>query len=288
VGTFTTPAAIVPGDFNGDGRPDLNVIDSSGKKLTTLLNKGTGTFLASSTWDTGPGPSAALAADLNADGKTDLAVTISGWNKIMLLYGTGTGHFHLGGYLTTGSQPSGIGIGYLFSPETYDSDPSLVIADKGSSSVEEKELVYYGQSSASLPHVSHVGTGTYAVVAEYGGDDNWDPGNSPTVHLTSYLQSVTSFTLSASTVKAGKEVTLTGKVTANGHPVTSGVVHFCLASSPTCSGSAAKGPANVNSSGVAVLKRTFTAGTYILNARFTQTGTDTGSTSTPKTLTVTP
>jgi hypothetical protein len=287
LGTFTTPTAIVAGDFNGDGKPDLNVIDSSGKKVTTLLNNGAGVFHISSTWDTGPAPSAALAAELNADGKMDLAVTISGWNKIMLLYGTGTGHFHLGGYLTTGSQPSSVGIGHLFSPETYDPDASLVIADKGSSKLEQTELSYYGQSSASLAHVSQIGTGTYSVVADYGGGGDWDPGNSSAVHLTSYLQSVTSLTLSVSTVKAGKQVTLTGKVTAHGHPVTSGVVHFCSASSPSCSGSAAYGPANLNSSGIAVLKRTFTAGTYHINARLTATSTDTASTSTTKTLTVT-
>jgi FG-GAP-like repeat/Bacterial Ig-like domain (group 3) len=288
LGTFTTPVAIVAGDFNGDGKPDLNVIDSTGRKLTTLLNRGTGTFLISSTWTTGTAPTAALARDLNADGNMDLAVTISGWNKIMLLYGTGTGHFHLGGYLPTSSQPSSIGVGYVFSPETYDPDASLVIADRGSSIVEEKELSYYGQSSASLSHVSHTGTGTYSVVAEYSGGGDWDPGNSSPVHLTSYLKSTTVFTLSASTVAAGKQVTLTGKVTANGKPVTSGVVHFCSASSATCSGSAAYGPANVNSSGVAVLKRTFKAGTYHINARFTATGTDTGSTSSMKTLKVTP
>jgi hypothetical protein len=288
LGTFTNPAAIVAGDFNRDGKPDLNVIDSSEKKVTTLLNKGTGTFLVSSTWDTGPAPSAALVNDLNGDGNTDLAVTISGWNKVMLLYGTGTGHFHLGGYLPTSSQPSAIGIAGILGPETYDPFPALVIADKGSSMVEQKQLSYYGQSSATLSHVSHIGTGTYSVVADYLGGGDWNPGNSSAIHLTSYLQSVTSFTISPTTVKAGKEVTLTGKVTASGHPVTKGVVHFCLASSPTCSGSAAKGPADVNSSGIGVLKRTFTAGTYVLNARFTETGTDTGSTSTTKTLTVTP
>ena len=154
--------------------------------------------------------------------------------------------------------------------------------------LEQKELSYYGQSSASLTHVSHIGTGTYSVVADYSGGGDWNPGNSSAVHLTSYLQSVTSLTLSVSTVKAGKQVTLTGKVTAHGHPVTSGVVHFCSSSSPSCSGSAAYGPANLNSSGIAVLKRTFTAGTYHINARLTATGTDTASTSATKTLTVTP
>jgi hypothetical protein len=288
LGNFTTPTAIVAGDFNGDGKPDLNVIDSSGKKVTTLLNSGAGTFVTSSTWTTGTAPTAALARDLNGDGKMDLAVTISGSNQIMLLYGTGTGHFHLGGYLTTHSQPSSIGVGYLFAPDTYDPDASLVIADKGSSELEERELYYYGQSSASLSHVSKTGTGTYSAAAEYLGGGDWDPGNSSTINLKSYLQSVTSFTLSASTVITGHTVTLTGKVTANGQPVTSGVVHFCSASSPTCSGSAAYGPANVNSSGVAVLKRTFNVGTYHINARFTATGTDTGSTSATKTLTVKP
>jgi FG-GAP-like repeat/Bacterial Ig-like domain (group 3) len=288
IGTFTNPTAIVAGDFNGDGKPDLNIIDSAGNTVTTLLNNGSGVFHISSIWHTGPAPSAGLATYLNPDGNLDLAVTISGWNRIMLLYGTGQGRFHLGGYLSTGSKPSAIGIGNFMGPSTYEPFPEIVVADKGSSIIEEWQLSYYGQASATLNNVSQIGTGYYTVAAQYSGGGDWDPANSSEIALASYLASSTTLALSASTVTAGTAVKLTAKVTANGSPVSNGIVRFCDAQAATCTGAAWFGSASLNGSGVAAITRTFAIGTHHVNARFIATGTDAKSTSSGKTLTVTP
>lgn len=206
----------------------------------------------------------------------------------MLLYGTGHGTFRLGGYLTAGSQPSAIVYGAVLSPGNYDPFQSMVVANKGSADVVQIEADYFGESSATLANVSKLGTGTYHVVANYSGGGDWDPASSNTVTLTSYLQSATALTLSASTVTAATHVTLTGRVTANGHPVTSGVVRFCNAAAASCVGSAWYGTASLNGSGVATLTRTFAAGTYHIDGRFPATSTDTKSTSAAKTLIVNP
>ncbi len=288
IGTFTNPTAIVAGDFNGDGKPDLNIIDSAGDTVTTLLNNGSGVFHMSSVWHTGKTPTAGLATDLNLDGNLDLAITISGWNRVMLLNGTGQGRFHSGGYLYTGSQPSAIAIGNFLGPETYDPFPAIVVADKGSSALDEWLLSYYGQAVATLSNVSQIGTGTYSVVANYSGGGDWQSDSSSPVSLTSYLASSTTLAISANTVTAGTPVTLTARVMANGSPVTSGRIRFCDAQAASCAGAAWFGSASPNGSGVAVLTHKFLSGTHHVNATFVATDTDTKSTSNAVTLTVSP
>ena len=200
----------------------------------------------------------------------------------------GKGRFHFGGYLTTGSQPSAIGIGAFLGPQTYDPFPAIVVADKGSSALEEWQLNYYGQASATLSPVSQIWTGSYSVVADYSGGGDWDADTSSAVSLTSYLASNTTLALSTGTVTAGTPVTLTARVMANGSPVTSGRVRFCDAQVASCAGAAWFGSASVNGSGVAVLTRTFATGTHQVSATFLATDTDAKSRSNAQTLTVSP
>src|SRR5260370_26244987 len=58
-GTFSNPMTysssiqpykIVSGDFNGDGKPDLAVVDYASNSVGILLNKGDGTFLPQPTF----------------------------------------------------------------------------------------------------------------------------------------------------------------------------------------------------------------------------------------------
>jgi hypothetical protein len=84
-GKFTTgatipvaggPQAITVGDFNGDGKTDLAVVDYSGDAVTVLLGIGDGTFKeAPSSPQTGFEPAAITVGDFNGDGILDLAVT---------------------------------------------------------------------------------------------------------------------------------------------------------------------------------------------------------------------
>ena len=66
------PSAIVTGDFNGDGRPDLAVETDIPASVVTLLGQGDGSFQTVPT--VGSEASAAVAADFNGDGHPDLAV----------------------------------------------------------------------------------------------------------------------------------------------------------------------------------------------------------------------
>ena len=74
----TVPAALVAGDFNGDGRTDLAVANSGSNDVSVLLGNGDGTFQPQVTYAVGSEPVAIVAGDFNGDGRTDLAVANSG------------------------------------------------------------------------------------------------------------------------------------------------------------------------------------------------------------------
>jgi hypothetical protein len=75
------PNGLAVGDFNGDGKLDLAVLNG-GNGLTSTVNiflgSGTGTFSASATLSTGAFPIDIRAVDFNNDGKLDLVVANSG------------------------------------------------------------------------------------------------------------------------------------------------------------------------------------------------------------------
>jgi len=108
-GTFKTPVnyldgyvaqSLVIGDFNGDGKPDLCVLDQN-SGLLVLLGNGDGTFQNPVSSSLGGGQSIPFyigAGDFNGDGKLDLAVAgyVPGnGNKgdVMLFLGNGDGTF---------------------------------------------------------------------------------------------------------------------------------------------------------------------------------------------------
>jgi FG-GAP-like repeat/Bacterial Ig-like domain (group 3) len=101
-GPFPTgdyPLAIVPGDFNGDGKPDLAVVNWSQGTMSVLLGDGTGGFV--------PGPDTNIAPDYisveslavgDMDGDGILDLVLPGGNKsagLAVLLGDGKGGFEV-------------------------------------------------------------------------------------------------------------------------------------------------------------------------------------------------
>ncbi len=91
MGSF--PSALATGDFNGDGKPDLAVINQNSKTVSVLQNLGNGTFAPAVDYPTHPAPSSIAVADFNGDGKPDLTIVDQSSNagvSVLLNLGDGT------------------------------------------------------------------------------------------------------------------------------------------------------------------------------------------------------
>jgi hypothetical protein len=92
-GSTTDSSYATSADFNGDGKPDLAVINIGGNygspaNIAVLLGNGDGTFESPSLFSAG-GPYALAADDFNSDGKPDLAVANGNGNNVIILLNTG-------------------------------------------------------------------------------------------------------------------------------------------------------------------------------------------------------
>jgi hypothetical protein len=86
------PVSVVTADLNGDGKPDLVVVNGGygSPAVRVFLNRG-GTNFSVSTYAVPGFPLTARIADLNHDGIPDIAVTDS--QGVSILLGTGKGNF---------------------------------------------------------------------------------------------------------------------------------------------------------------------------------------------------
>jgi hypothetical protein len=88
------PTDVAVGDFNGDGKPDLAVVNNDTSVVSILLNNGDGTFQSQVNYATEPFSQTIVAADFNGDGKLDLLVGAGlGGPGSSLLLGNGDGTF---------------------------------------------------------------------------------------------------------------------------------------------------------------------------------------------------
>ena len=116
-----TSESVALGDLNGDGKPDLAVVDSAGG-VQVLFNDGNGTFVAAIRYLANVPAYAVAVGDLNDDGKADLAVVGSG---LRVLLNKSDKKFAAADSYAVGDAPSGVGIGDL----NGDGKPDLVIVD---------------------------------------------------------------------------------------------------------------------------------------------------------------
>jgi hypothetical protein len=156
--------ALVMGDFNNDGRPDLAVASQTTNKVTILVGDGIGGFVARAPVAAGPDPRALATGDFNGDGKLDLAVATPGTGGgVMSLLGDG-----LGGVSPTpvtpfpaGSSGSSIAVGDF----DHDGDQDLAVADPSFTSTRVWILRGNGQGGFSAPFAVSSSWDSYSVKA---------------------------------------------------------------------------------------------------------------------------
>ena len=104
---------MVVGDFNGDGKQDLAILNGGVNTVTILLGNGDGTFtIAPSSPSIGAIPLQIAEGDLNGDGIMDLVVTTESSTPLVVLLGNGDGTFSPAPAVTAASStPYSICIG---------------------------------------------------------------------------------------------------------------------------------------------------------------------------------
>ena len=131
-GTFAVPVnyasplaeRVLPVDLNGDGRPDLAVLDYCGTDVTTcahgavqvLLNEGNGKFGKPHYFAVNVGPDGIAAGDLKHNGKVDLVVSNNNFqapSTLSILFGKGDGTFEPEVSYKVGAGPAGVVIADL-------------------------------------------------------------------------------------------------------------------------------------------------------------------------------
>jgi hypothetical protein len=90
----SSPVALAVADFNGDGKPDLVVVNPSAagrnSSISILLNNGDGTFGTASNIATPANGQSIAVGDLNDDAFPDLWISASPQSFVMLGKGDGT------------------------------------------------------------------------------------------------------------------------------------------------------------------------------------------------------
>jgi hypothetical protein len=87
------PIAMVAGDFNNDGYPDIAVVTQNNGLWILLSNGASGTFGTPYGVVALPYPGAIVTADFNGDGNLDLGIQQPGAHPILIFYGNGAGGF---------------------------------------------------------------------------------------------------------------------------------------------------------------------------------------------------
>jgi hypothetical protein len=179
VPTGNEPAAGATGDFNGDGKPDLAIMNSLDDAIVILLGNGDGTFAQGATI---PNVTASncipfplnqrsncsvVAGDFNQDGKVDLAATSDFDNTVTILLGNGDGTFVQanGSPITVGNFPETVRTGDFNNDGVLD----LVVANGKDDTVSILLGNGNGTFTAVLP-VPVAGFPFFTAVADFNGD----------------------------------------------------------------------------------------------------------------------
>jgi hypothetical protein len=165
----TDPRGTVTAEFNGDGIPDVAVVDRGTNSVTILMGNGDGTFAAAANYATGVDPIALAVGDFNGDGIPDLVTANRAAYTISILLGNGDGTF--GSHLDypTGTEPMAVAVG------DFNGDGNLDIAVVNNADNTVSIYLGVGNGTFQNPVTYSVGASPIAIVTgNFNGDGNLD------------------------------------------------------------------------------------------------------------------
>jgi hypothetical protein len=152
-------------DVNGDGHPDLIVLNYYGSNVSILFNNGDGTFQNQSIYSVMSHPQSLTVADFNNDSFLDIVATCSDANVISYLQNNGDGTFQARINSSTQQQPWGIDK-YDFNGDSF---LDLAVANSGSNSIQILLNNQDGTFSSSYSAFSGAGS-KFLTIGELDGD----------------------------------------------------------------------------------------------------------------------
>jgi Ca2+-binding RTX toxin-like protein len=125
----SAPGAVVAGDFNGDGSPDIAVANMAANNVTIFLNDGTGrAYPMPANVGVGNTPVDLKAVDIDRDGDLDLVTANQGGGNVSVLTNNGAGTFAGVNFPSLGANPVGVAVGDF----TGDGLVDIAVAHSGS------------------------------------------------------------------------------------------------------------------------------------------------------------
>ncbi|HTS11528.1 MAG TPA: FG-GAP-like repeat-containing protein [Candidatus Limnocylindrales bacterium] len=176
-GSVSLSAAV--GDFNGDGKPDLAVVNSGSDNISIMLGNGAGAFGAPANISLDlPGisvvPSSIVAADFDSDGNLDLAVATPSHRDIAVLMGKGGAIFGPVVHYALDDPNFVNNISKLAVADLNgDNKPDLILCNLSSNHV----TVLVGNGDGTFPSASSYAAGAEPIgvaIADFNGDGHAD------------------------------------------------------------------------------------------------------------------
>jgi 6-phosphogluconolactonase (cycloisomerase 2 family) len=184
IGSGTSPEGTAISDIDGDGKPDLLVVNNASNTLSVYRNISatgslvTGSFAAKVDFATGSNPTGVAVSDIDGDGKPDVVVSNYGSNTISVFRNTsssGTIALSAKVDLATGISPYGVAIGDI----EGDGRPDIAVTNNGGTTVSVFQNIGSQGSitTASFSNKTDFTSGSYpsgVVISDIDGDGKAD------------------------------------------------------------------------------------------------------------------